>query len=204
MRKELAEAVAQLFAGRRAEPRPLSDTEIERIDQTIMLAVRLRGAVARDGRTRDLEAVFGAEGTARVGLALTSLLNGLDILGVDRERALKVVEAVALDSVPPTRRAAYEFLHGNAPDAATTTEVAAALELPTTTVRRVLEELAAYRLARRSSQGQGKADLWTWRDWDRELPRGVPDGEETQQWRGFIYAKGTLPEKPPHGEKGEL
>jgi hypothetical protein len=180
MREELAEAVANLFAGRKSEPQPLTDDEIERIDQAIMLTVRLRGAVARDGRTRDLEAVFGAEGTARIGLALTSLLYGLDVLGVDRKRALEVVEAVALDSVPPIRRAAYDYLCDNHPKEPTTTEVADALEFPTSTVRRVLEELAAYRLIRRKPQGKGVADRWVWRDWESELPRALPDSEEIQ------------------------
>ena len=42
MRKELAEAVGGLFAGRRAEPQPISDDEADRIGDTISLAVRLR------------------------------------------------------------------------------------------------------------------------------------------------------------------
>ena len=102
MRKELAEAVAALFAGRRADAQPIKPEEIERIDTAIMLAVRLRGAVARDRQSREIEAVYGAEGTARIGLTLERLLAGLDTLGVDRKTAMKVVEAVALDSVPPT------------------------------------------------------------------------------------------------------
>jgi hypothetical protein len=180
MRKELSEAVAGLFAGRKSEARPISDEEIMQIDRTITLTVRLRGAVARDSRTRELEAVLGAEGTARIGLALERLLAGLDVLEVERKTALEVVEAVAMDSVPPTRRAAYDYLHDNHPAEPSTTQVADALELPTTTVRRVLEELAVYRLIRRKPQGQGKADLWVWRDWETELFCRVSDGEETQ------------------------
>jgi DNA-binding IclR family transcriptional regulator len=34
------------------------------------------------------------------------------------------------------------------------------MDLPTNTVRRALEDLAAYRLVRRHSQGKGKVDLW--------------------------------------------
>ena len=86
MRKELGEAVAQLFAGRRAEARTIKPEEIEHIDNAIMLAVRLRGAVARDRQSREIEAVYGAEGTARIGLTLERLLAGLDTLGVDRTR----------------------------------------------------------------------------------------------------------------------
>ena len=60
--------------------------------------------MARDYRSREMEAIYGAEGTARIGLALERLLAGLETLGMDRKKALAVVEAVALDSVPPQRR----------------------------------------------------------------------------------------------------
>jgi hypothetical protein len=78
MRAELAEAVARLFVGRKKEPRPISKDEARRIGEAISLVVRLRGAVERDRRTREVEAIYGAEGTARIGLALERLLAGLD------------------------------------------------------------------------------------------------------------------------------
>jgi hypothetical protein len=172
MRKELADAVACLFAGRRPEPRPIADDEIQLIDSVIMLAVRLRGAIERDRQRREIEAVYGAEGTARIGLALERLLAGLDTLGVERALALSVVTAVALDSVPPTRRRAYEHLHAlcrDGKEVASTTSIAEVLALPSVTTRRVLEDLTAYGLIERRAQGQGKADLWAARDWEREL-----------------------------------
>src|SRR5262249_41375525 len=109
MRTELAEAVAHLFADRKTEPRPLEDAEIDRIDGSLMLAVRLRGAVERDRRTREIEAIYGAEGTARIGLMIERLVAGVDVLGVEREQALSVAESVIMDSVPSIRREAYEF-----------------------------------------------------------------------------------------------
>jgi hypothetical protein len=166
MRRELAEAVAGLFASRRAEPQPINNDEIAAIDRKILLAVRLRGSIDRDRSSREIENVHGAEGTARIGLALERLLAGLDTLGVDRMTALGVVTSVALDSVPPNRRAAYEFLDSIAPAEAATTAVANKLGLPTVTARRVLEDLAAYGLVERKVQGQGKADNWTRLDWE--------------------------------------
>jgi hypothetical protein len=160
MRKELAESVARLFAGKRSEPRKISDEEIERIDSIISKVVRLRGAVERDRHTREIEAVYGAEGTARIGLTLERLLAGLDTLNINRETALKVVESVAMDSVPPIRRGAYEYLVGLGGVAGTTTAIAKALDLPSVTVRRSLEDLTAYGLLQRMVQGQGKPDLW--------------------------------------------
>jgi hypothetical protein len=174
MRKELAEAVVRLFAGRQPEPRQIADDEIRFIDSVILLAVRLRGAIERDRQKREIEAVYGAEGTARIGLALERLLAGLDTLGIERELALNVVKAVAMDSVPPTRRRAYEHLHAlrqrqNGKEAVSTTAVAEVLALPSVTTRRVLEDLTAYGLIERRVQGQGKADLWAVRDWEAEL-----------------------------------
>jgi hypothetical protein len=161
MRKELSEAVARLFAGPLPPPRPLSDAEFERLDSVVSLVVKLRGAVARDRWSREIEDRYGAEGTARLGLTLERLLAGLDTLGVDRNTALDVMEAVAKDSVPPLRRAAYEHLVKSESGAANTTGIARAIGLPTNTVRRALEDLAAYDLVKRTSSGQGQADRWT-------------------------------------------
>jgi hypothetical protein len=122
--------------------------------------------VARDRRTNEIDAIYGAEGTARIGLALERLLAGLDILGVERAAAFKVVLSVAMDSVPPQRRAAYDCVckYGDVK----TADVAIALGLPTNTTRRVLEDLTAYRLLERQSPGQGKADIWVRANWEAE------------------------------------
>lgn len=173
MRKELAQAVSRLFASPLREPRPLADEEFARLDRAVTLVVRLRGAVERDRNSREIEAIYGAEGTARIGLTLERLLAGLDTLGLDREIALDVVEQVAMDSVPPLRRRAYEYLISLRPDLtgiakAETSAVAKVLGLPTVTVRRALEDLAAYGLVERVSQGAGKADLWTAHPWEGE------------------------------------
>ncbi|MGO9400883.1 MAG: hypothetical protein ACLP19_24025 [Xanthobacteraceae bacterium] len=160
MRKELAESVTRLFASGRRQPRSLDEEEFQRLDHVVSLVVKLRGAVERDRQSREIEAIYGAEGTARLGLTLNGLLAGLDSLGVDRDVALDVVESVAMDSVPPLRRSAYEHLWGLACHAETPA-VAKALGLPTNTVRRALEELAAYQLVERTIQGAGKPDLWS-------------------------------------------
>jgi hypothetical protein len=176
MRKELAEAVAGLFAGRRAEPQKITDDEIRQIDAVISLAVRLRGAVERDRHSRQMESVLGAEGTARIGLSLERLLAGLDTIGVPRATAIAIVKTVALDSVPPLRLRAYDHLRNarrrddflNTEDFidVDTSTVAQALGLPTNTVRRVLEDLAAYGLIECRGKGAGKADKWIARQWE--------------------------------------
>jgi hypothetical protein len=164
MRKELAQAVARLFAGRKAEPTSITDAEADEIDAIISLVVKLRGAVDRDRYKREMQAVLGAEGTARIGLMLERLLAGLDTLGIERTTAMGVVKAVAMDSVPPLRRQTYEYLNRRSKEkplspSATTKEVAEVIGLPTITVRRALEDLAAYGVVERS-QGAGNADVW--------------------------------------------
>jgi hypothetical protein len=167
MRKELKDAVTKLFASPLQTPAPLKidSDEYEEFAKTVALVVRLRGSVERDRITREIEAIPGAEGPARIGLCLERLLTGLIAIGLERKRAFKVVMAVALDSVPPLRRRAYDFLCekkdmlGN-PMEMETPKIAEALGLPTNTVRRALEDLAAYRLVRRIKNSQGKADAW--------------------------------------------
>jgi len=120
----------------------------------------LRGSIERDRIKREIEHVHGAEGPARIGLMLERLLAGLTLIGLEREQALDVVEAVAMDCVPPLRRRAYECLALAHPGIISTTAVAKAIGLPTNTVRRGLEDLAAYAVVERFPQGQGRADLW--------------------------------------------
>lgn len=165
MRTELAEAVGGLFAGMQAEPRSINDDETNQLNELLALIVRLRGPVERDRYSREIENVPGQEGPARVGLALERLLIGLDTLGVDQPVAFEVVKSVAMDSVPPLRRRAYEYLCSQKLTTGEfepndTATVAKALDLPSVTVRRGLEDLAAYQLAKREPQGQGRADLW--------------------------------------------
>lgn len=160
MRAQLVEAVTNLFAAPLPLPRDISAREINWLNDILQVAVRLRGAVKRDYRTRELEDIYGAEGTARFGKALERVLAGLGCLGVNRSKARKVVRTIAFDSVPPNRLSAYRYLKGLKGRLADTTTVATAISLPTITGRRVLEELVIYGLAERDPQGQGKADMW--------------------------------------------
>jgi predicted transcriptional regulator len=91
---------------------------------------------------------------------LERVLSGLDCLGLKRSKARKVIRTIAFDSVPPNRLRVYKHLKSIEPSYADTTTTAKAVTLPTTTTRRVLEELVVYGLAERNSQGPGKADLW--------------------------------------------
>jgi MarR family len=156
MRAELAEAVAKLFPEKLPEPRRLDSSEQSRLERLVRLVVRLRGGVERDRRTRELEYIYGAEGTGRLGLSLERLLAGLDTLGLERDIAFSVVKRVAMASTPPVRRRAYEALITHP---MTTQRVADKLRLPKTTAKRALEELVAHGLVVRT-RDEGGADKW--------------------------------------------
>jgi hypothetical protein len=168
MRRELSEVVQKLFAVRRTEPRPLSLEERGRISRICSRVVRLRAAVDRHRYTTEIEVVHGAEGTGRLGLSLERLLAGLDTLGVDRDVALNVVERVAMDSTPPIRRRAYEYLRHTAPGPAQIEDIAVKVRIPAKTLRRHLEDLEVQGLVERIPAKEreelgyekGSADLW--------------------------------------------
>jgi hypothetical protein len=169
MRNELKDAVTKLFAARSPLQTPsaltVNSDEYEEFERIVSLAVRLRGSVERDRRTREIEAIPGAEGPARIALCLERLLAGLTALGLKRKIAFKVITTIAMDSTPPLRRQAYEYLCAKTdmlrnPVEVKTPDIAEALRLPTITVRRALEDLACYHLVRRIKGAKGAADAW--------------------------------------------
>ena len=181
MRTELAEAVAGLFLTAPPDPPPLTEEEFQRLDDVVGLAVRLRAHVERDRYSREIESVHGAEGPGRMGLALERVLAGLNAIGLDRKKAMTIIEEIALDSTPPVRRHAFELLTETP---IKTRDIAKALRLPTTTARRALEEIAAHGLAvRERAKGEdgkekdGGADLWRvdpeWEDWHAKWAKGA-------------------------------
>jgi hypothetical protein len=159
MERELREAVAGLFKDLGYVADPVTPEEEQTLQDLSWRAVRLRSAVVRDRRTREIEAVHGTEGPARLFLMLERLFIGIASLEADRETAMAVVKHVAMDSVPPMRRKALEFVEGAAAKQETRA-VAQHLGLPTLQARRVLEDLAARQLVVRVSQGQGLSDVW--------------------------------------------
>jgi hypothetical protein len=160
MRKELAAAVATLFAGvsLAGGQTSISRDEESRLVSLAMLVSRCRSAVERDGYSREIELIPGTESPTRLAVTLQRLFDGLMTVGVKRGRAWGVVRRVALDSMPALRRSVLTaVLRLRGP---ITSEVATAIGYPTNTTRRALEDLAAYRVVERRTDGHGKADRW--------------------------------------------
>lgn len=167
MRVELANAVAGFFATVDvAEDVTLTKTEVEYLIVLADLAVQARSAVERDSysSSKEIINVPGAEVPTRLAKVLAQLLCGLVVIGVERQRAWELVRKVALDSMPAIRRKAFDFI-AIQQGQLTTSQIATAINLPSNTVRRTLEDLAAYNLIERESRGEGKADFWQLSEW---------------------------------------
>lgn len=138
-----------------AEPLPLSDTDIDRLSALSEYVALARGPVLRDGYRREIEQIPGAEGPPRIAKCLAQFLRGLRVIGVGEEESWRLVERVALDSLPGDRRAVLvQVVFGN-------NRVASIEERPGlshTTVRRALEDLEIYGILRRKPGVIG--ELW--------------------------------------------
>jgi hypothetical protein len=158
MRAELAEA-ARAVLSRLGEPRARTDDETDKLIALATFVARARSAVERDGYSREIELVPGAEAPTRLVIVLDRLLAGLDSIGCNREEALRVVTKAALDSVPALRLSVLITL--DVAGELDTNGVAEAVRHPSSTTRRALEDLTAHGLVDCERQGDGKAHHWS-------------------------------------------
>jgi hypothetical protein len=112
MRRELAAAVAGLFAGLDLPeaPPPIGERETVGLVALASLAARCRSAVERDRMTREIELIPDPEAPARIAQALRRLYGGLIAIGLERREAWQYVVKVGLDCMPKLRRSVFEFL----------------------------------------------------------------------------------------------
>jgi hypothetical protein len=170
MRHELGAAIRAVLANidvGRTRGHDLDGDEQTRLMYLTTLAVRCRSAVERDGYTREVELVPEPEAPTRLGLNLARLLAALTNIGVDRTQAWLIIAKVALDSMPKLRRLILEIVLDQT-DPLTTSAVAEALDHPTQTTRRGLEDLTAHGVLHREGEGKGKAHRWSATTWTRE------------------------------------
>jgi hypothetical protein len=171
MRAELANAVRLAFGrittDRRAQP--LAADELERLIATAELAVRCRSAVERDSySSREIELVPDAEAPTRLAVVLERLLAGLNVLGLPRPDAWRIVTRIALDSMPALRHAVIRELERQAMPVGTGA-IAEAVRHPTTTTRRALEDLHAHRTVNQHrGEKANEEHRWSLTDWTRD------------------------------------
>jgi hypothetical protein len=158
MRAELGEAAREVLANLE-EPRDRTDDETVQLIALATFVVRARSAVERDGYSREIELVPGAEAPTRLVIVLDRLLSGLDAIGCDRAEAVQVVTKAALDSIPALRLAVLDTLYVE--DDLDTNAIANAVLHPASTTRRALEDLTAHGLIVRH-RGSGEKDPHRW------------------------------------------
>jgi hypothetical protein len=159
MRRELREAVAALFRAVRLESQEFNEDSRKRMAALATFVAHARSAVERDRYHREIELIPASEMPGRLACALRCLFQGLEIIGVGNEECWKLVRQVALDCIPDVRRKALECLAQQTVPLETTA-IADAINYPTTTTRRVLEDLTGHRLVHRFAEEKGSSHKW--------------------------------------------
>jgi hypothetical protein len=169
MRAELTRAVVTWFQALSlpTEPIPIPSKNRAFVIALSTLVVRCRSAVERDRYSREIDFVPDTEAPGRLARTLAQVLAAMTVIGITDSERYRLIRKVGLDCIPALRRRALEHVAASG-GSESTTQVAVALDHPTVTVRRALEDLAAHKVLLRHSQGSGKADLWELTDWTRD------------------------------------
>lgn len=162
MRKELIEAVARFLGSLTIAEVPIPQKILDAIIAAARFIALGRSQVIRESYvTRDIELVPEPELPTRVLKQLSNLAVAHAILlgkpHVD-SADLELIAAIAQDSIPRNRLRV--LLDLRAYGESETTQVAERLDLPTSTTRRLLEDVTALGMAQRMKQGPGQSDLW--------------------------------------------
>jgi hypothetical protein len=163
MREELKEAVRDLVSHPPGREHSISDQAVR--DRLVALGsyvARARSPVDRD-QQGEIRLVLDPEAPTRVVKMFAQLWRASGLLGLDVEAAWQLVRRVGLDSIPKLRRVILDYL-ATSITPRSTTDIAEAVEHPSRTTRRALEDLTAHRVIHRLPEGQVKADRWALTD----------------------------------------
>jgi hypothetical protein len=207
MRAELAAVVEEVLTDAKGRAPVLTEEENESVLDLADLISRARTAVQR-GSNGVPTFAHAAEMPTRLAKQLAQVARGGLALGMSRGEALAVAERCAADTMPPMRLLLLADVAAH-PDTATSA-VTARLQLPNSTVDRVLQELQLLRLLTVDSIAYGSRTRWVYslagdvgRDALDRLAHGggtdipgkpaFPRNVSTPPW-------GTLPPLPPAGD----
>jgi hypothetical protein len=157
MRQELQAAVHDLLTAPPGRPNDLANRKaaLAALGSFVALA---RSPVDRD-QQGEIRLVMDPEAPTRIVKMLAQLWRAAGILGLSANDAWEMVLRVGLDSIPKLRLMILDVLYTRQ-GLASTTVIAEAVEHPSRTTRRALEDLTAHRVVRRIAGGEGRADLW--------------------------------------------
>ena len=168
MRSELSDAVTSFLSRLNLPKVPPKLQDQKPIVALATLVARCRSPVERDSYTRQIEMIPDPEVPIRLSRVLAQLWVALGVLGVDPDRAKRLLTKVGLGSMPQVRRQVFEVLWTAESEFVTTADVASNLGLPEQTVRRALEDLEAHAVVVGSQRGQGKTNAWKLSQWTRQ------------------------------------
>jgi Domain of unknown function (DUF3854) len=176
MRAELAEATAGLLSHLPGRPHEVDPAMKTALVSLACLASQARSPVQRDYKG-DIDLVLDAEAPTRIIKQLGQLWRACGMLGLGRADSWEVVRRAGLDSVPKLRGAVLRYLAAD-DGTPSTTQIGEAVDHPSRSVRRALEDLAAHGVVIRIVKGKGWADTWTLSEralaWNRAI-EGVPE-----------------------------
>lgn len=163
MREELRKVLEAYFRGLVIPETPpsLPSEWTERIAGLACLCASARTGVPREGySSREIEIMPDPEMPTRIAKQLRKVTTALAVVrdGVYTEDDYALVWKIGMDSIPKSRRDALEYLARSEGQKATP-DIAADLDYPTNTIRRVLEDLAALQLLKRSKP-TNNINLW--------------------------------------------
>jgi len=169
-RKDVAEKVRGFLDNLQIPERGivLSDEERKKLNALARFTARTRSPVERDSRSRSIVSLPDTESPTRLVKVFALLLRALRIIGVLPTEAWHLIQQVAWSSMPAIRSECIGAIL-TLEDPISTANVAIKVSLPQTTIKRVLEDLAAHDVLRREQMtGNGNPDLWRLSDWASE------------------------------------
>ncbi len=150
---------------------PISESEQERLVTLAAIGSKCRSSVVREGHSREIELVPGAERSPRFYRQLRHLHGGLTVIGAPKGEIWGLLAKVALDGMHPGRWRVIDYLMAH-PGGHATAVVAGHLLLPQTPVRRHLQDLCAHGLVELIGD---HPERWTPSPWLRESWWAVRD-----------------------------
>lgn len=201
MRDELRDTVRQFFEGLQIPQHvELPEDAFNFIVRVADFVATARSSVARDyyAPSRDILDIPQPEVPTRLAQQLGALACAHAVLfgrSSVTDADLEIVAHTALTCIPSRRRAVLGYLADVGVSVETST-VAEALDLPTQTVRRDLEDLTSLRLLKREKLGEGRADLWMATEATIAGWRALTGTREKVQNTVQDATKPTFPEKP--------
>lgn len=186
-KEELRAAVGAFFGGldlefgQGAERRELLARETLRIARIAAVAVRCRSGVTRDWRSKDIVSAPEGEFESRLGQELGQLYIGMDYIGVPERDRWRVVEKVALDSMPRLRRMILQCVSSNGAEGRSMAEIMSCIwveearEAGRSAVDRAVMDLAIHGIVRKkkvktAAGWEARVTLTEWME--REFSKG--------------------------------